>query len=98
MRLLGNGGVLTPNPGEMRTARCGICSAQMNVTRNVFGSTSWAEAIARRKHLHDRFVCPSYSRKWHERAGALMLEALEVRGATRKALIRRVLKILETHR
>lgn len=61
----GNDGRCNPKPGEVKEVKCGICSAQMNVERNVLGATSFAEGISGHSHLYDRFTCPNFQRIWH---------------------------------
>ena len=39
----GNGGRCYPAPRKVKTAKCGVCNSQMNVKRNVLGTTSWVE-------------------------------------------------------
>lgn len=61
----GNYGYLFPEPGEIKTAECGICGVQMHVERNVLGPTSWAGAIAGKRRRHDFFKCPKAEERWH---------------------------------
>ncbi len=71
----GNQGHLSPDPGTVKTAECGICGKQMNVKRNVLGATSWAESMGHGKHLHDSFTCPNLNKDWHEKIVSLKCEA-----------------------
>ncbi|MDP1719180.1 MAG: hypothetical protein Q8L24_02010 [bacterium] len=61
----GNDGSCNPLPGTMTTAICGVCGSQMNVKRNVLGTTSLAEAMSGNKHLYDKFTCPNKNKNWH---------------------------------
>ncbi len=70
----GNDGRCNPLPGTVATAACGICGLQMNVTRNVFGPTGWAEAMSGNKHLHDRFACQNKDQDWHLKICRLKME------------------------
>ena len=63
----GNNGRCFPLPGIVKTAECGICGIDMNVDRNILGSTSWAESMGGRKHRHDSFKCPNIGKDWHKR-------------------------------
>jgi len=98
MELLGNRGWFAPDPGTVSTAHCGVCGTQMLVRRNVFGATSWAEALGHRKHLHDRFICPQYPRAWHRRVANLMSSAMEETDrVTRKRILKKINEILKKH-
>ena len=57
---------------------CTVCGAVMNVRRNIFGPTSFAQAMARTGRWHDRFSCPYREEPWHERVAALGAEARRV--------------------
>lgn len=70
---LGNGGCCFPNPGTVKKVNCGVCGTQMNVKRNVLGSTSFASSMAGIKRRHDRFICPFLNEDWHR--GILNLKA-----------------------
>lgn len=62
----GNGGYCFPDPGTKESFKCGVCGTKMKVVgRNMFGPTSWAESLAKGKHLHDRFECPHLYKEWH---------------------------------
>ena len=69
-----NLGILFLNPGFQKTAKCGVCKKQMKVKRNMLGPTGYQQAVAGHKHLHDRFECPDYDKKWHEKLGDLIQE------------------------
>jgi hypothetical protein len=60
------------NPGEKENATCHTCGDAMEVERNVNAATGWAEAMAKRSHLHDRFTCPNAGEKWHQQIIVLM--------------------------
>jgi len=50
---------------------CRVCGAGMDAARGLTGPTGFAEAMARRGHLHDRFTCPNSGEPWHREALAL---------------------------
>ena len=74
-KLVGNNGCYFPAPGKVRKAECGICDAKMNVERNVFGPTGFAEAMGKGGHLHDSFYCPNYSEEWHKKIVDMKMSA-----------------------
>jgi hypothetical protein len=51
---------------------CTVCGSACEVSRDVDGPTSWAEAMARKHHIHDRFVCPKADEPWHGHAVQLV--------------------------
>ena len=73
----GNGGRCYPAPRKVKTAKCGVCNSQMNVKRNVLGTTSWVESMAREKHRHDCFICPNINENWHKRIYRLKMDVYE---------------------
>lgn len=100
----GNDGCCFPNPGKIKRVRCGVCNSLMNVTRNVLGPTSLAEAMAQKKHEHDSFFCPNYKEDWHNKIRRLksdvyMAEIKHVADFKRKkkAARKEIQKILKTH-
>lgn len=62
----GNDGRLFSEPGKIKTAKCGVCSAKMKVKRIQLGPTSFVGAIAGIKRVHDYFECPNAEKDWHE--------------------------------
>lgn len=85
------------DPRRVESLICGICDSKMNVERNVMGPTSWAEAMAKREHLHDSFECPNLREKWHERVVDLVQEGYDTQSRAFRKIIRdEILEILET--
>lgn len=64
----------TPPPGKEDKMYCRACCAEMIVTRDVNGPTSYAESISRGKHLHDSFACPNTQEAWHFQVIKLMMK------------------------
>ena len=100
----GNNGYNFPLPGTVRTAKCGVCGARMHVKRNVLGTTSYAEAVAGRKHRHDSFRCPRVGKDWHKRIYKLKIDVYlaEIRKAAdyeekKRAAEKEILRILKEH-
>ena len=81
-------GIQYRNPGAVRSAMCRIRSRKMNVTRNVFGPTSFAEAMARRGHKHDSFHCPALDKPWHQQAEILEEETRNTSSALIACILR----------
>lgn len=63
-----------PSPDVVVEMKCKVCSSICDVKRGVNGPTSWAGAMARKKHIHDRFTCPYSKEEWHKLALELALE------------------------
>jgi hypothetical protein len=72
-----DGDRFTPAPNQYDSVICGICRTQMLVTRDVCGATTSAEAHAKLKHLHDKFVCPHIDENWHIQVKALKKQAIK---------------------
>lgn len=90
--------VFHETPGTVDERRCKVCGAVCDVTRNYMGATSWAESMAKKKHLHDRFVCPNTGADWHERAYRLVERIEESPSETVAGLMRQDLdKLLAQH-
>ena len=60
-----NDGSVTPEPGRVDRAYCGICCAEMNVERSVYHEDT------RRNNPCDLFTCPYLQRGWHKQAACL---------------------------
>lgn len=58
-------GVRSAKPGEIDELACSVCGEMMEVQRGVNGPTGFAEAMAKKKHLHDSFTCPFREEMWH---------------------------------
>lgn len=101
----GNGGYCFPDPGTKESIECGVCGTKMNVIgRNILGPTSWAESVARSKHLHDSFECPYLHRNWHKRIRQLKVDVylaeIDDRGdkkQIKKKAKKKIIKILTKH-
>lgn len=80
--------VFYENPGKVEQHVCRVCGTVCDVKRNVMGPTGWAEGMAKRAHLHDRFSCPYTSKDWHDQAAELV-EAIEETPSPRVAALMR---------
>jgi len=45
--------------------KCPTCGETMDSQRGILGCTSFAEAVGRSKHFHDKFVCKHAEADWH---------------------------------
>lgn len=70
-------GSYSPDPGEIESAKCGICGDEMDVKRGVFGPTGFAESMSGRGHRHDRFTCPNLDTDWHRQVDKLQIASKE---------------------
>lgn len=68
---------LTADPGALKSWQCQVCGSETKVIRNASGPTSWAEAMAKKGHLHDSFICPHTDQEWHQLAYRMVKEAQE---------------------
>ena len=83
-----------PEPGEVDSWQCRVCGSDAIVERNVSGPTSWAEAVSRAGHDHDRFTCPNVGQAWHEQAYRLVCEAQNTASPIIESIIRQDLEKL----
>lgn len=91
--------VLTPECGKHESMNCPTCGDVMNVERDVEGATGFAEAMAGRKHKHDRFTCPNAGKNWHVQIIKLGHEAKNTASAAIERMINDEIRgILETRR
>ena len=94
----GNIGRCYPDPGTIKKVKCGVCSRQMNVKRNVLGPTSWAESMGGGKHRHDSFTCPNLKKGWHEKVVNLKLDAsITESSKIKKILEEEIVELLEAN-
>lgn len=56
------------DPGTEDQVECRVCGTVCDVTRDVYGPTSWATAGASSFKCHDAFVCPHADEGWHDQA------------------------------
>jgi hypothetical protein len=83
-------------PGVVQQMSCRVCGTVCAVTRGVRGPTCYAEALARRSKLHDRFECPHAGEPWHEQASSLC-SAITAQPSRRLAnVMRQELLVLRT--
>ena len=61
-------------PGTQEEMFCKVCSSKCDVRRNVYGPTSFAMAMGKKKKLHDVFTCPNAGKERHGSAGKLTQE------------------------
>ena len=52
---------------------CRVCGTKCEASRNVYGPTGFAAAMAQDVRLHDMFVCPHAGQVWHDQALRLVL-------------------------
>lgn len=74
--------------GTVESMNCRVCGSVMDVERGINGPTSWAEAMAEGKHLHDSFTCPYAHSDWH-------VQVLRLRELIEKTPSFRLQKMLE---
>ena len=72
--------------------RCKICGTICEVERSMTGPTGWVEAVGKRGHWHDEFLCPHSGQPWHEQAFRLVNE---IEKSSSKRLIELMRKDLE---
>lgn len=79
----GNDGRTYPDPGTVDRMECGVCDTSMDVERNVFRATTFAEHMGHARHLHDCFTCPNRKADWHQQIFALKMDvyAAEIQNA-----------------
>ena len=63
----------TVDPGSKDTMHCVGCHSECEVTRDVYGPTGYASAMAKKYALHDAFTCPHTEEGWHELAVRLVM-------------------------
>jgi len=73
-------------PGEVNEVKCRVCGTICEVSRNVFGPTTFVAAMAKEFRYHDAFVCPHASQPWHEKALRL-IQAIEESPSPRVAAL-----------
>ena len=86
--------VFYAKPGSVDEEFCTICGSKCEVTRNAYGPSSYAGAMARRFDLHDVFVCPHAGKEWHEQAVRLALAIEETPSKRVAELMRQDLREL----
>ena len=62
------------DPDTVEEMRCKVCGTLCKVERNVTGPTGWVEAMGKRGHWRDEFVCPNSGKPWHEKALELAMQ------------------------
>lgn len=99
----GNDGRSNPDPGTVAAVECGVCGENMEVKRDVFGPTSYAEAASGGGHRHDSFTCPNLRENWHKRVCQLKADVYfaEINQAPdfeekKKTAEKEIARILET--
>lgn len=81
---------MSPAPGKVEDAYCGICGYKMLVSRNVYGYASLIAAMgSKTKTLHDSFICPHYHEDWHKLMLELIFEQNRTRSKSIKAIIQK---------
>jgi hypothetical protein len=59
--------VFFTEPGKLNEMECKVCGTLCQVDRDTIGPTSWAEAMGKRGHKHDKFYCPYSEEAWHKK-------------------------------
>lgn len=92
-------GYATTGPGITSYMRCQVCEEEMEIKRNFDGATGMAEAMSRRKHLHDVFTCKDRHEDWHLQAFEIQREASKTHsGKLKKMLLNEVDEIIKTRK
>lgn len=89
--------VYYPDPNTVKSAKCGICGSNMDIIRNEYSPTGFAEAMAKRSHVHDTFRCIHREEQWHKQAKKLIKEARDhCSKAIADIMLKEAKKILKT--
>lgn len=75
------------DPGKLESFVCRVCGVECEVQRNIDGPTSWAESIAKMKHMHDSFKCKQAMDPWHLQARALLQEKRKTNSTRLKQIL-----------
>ena len=68
-------GFFTPREYNESFSHCDICNEPMSIRKDVHGPTGFAEAMAKRKHVHIEITCPFRHDMWHIQVFLLRREA-----------------------
>ena len=75
-------------PNSTDEKSCRVCGSKCRVTRNVFGPTGFASAVAKKFSAHDEAVCPHTDETWHDKALQLAVAIDETPSKRLEALMR----------
>ncbi|GEM_PF-943392 len=101
--------IFMTKPGACDTMRCRVCGEKMEVERDVFGPTSYAESLGKMRqrldptyrvgHLHDAFICKNSGQTWHSQALELRKEQAATHSTRLTAMLEEEIRqILTTRR
>lgn len=83
-----NYGCVTPKPGEVDGAYCGICGAKMNVRRNFHHNNRFRNSPC------DLFTCPHLEKAWHRQAIRLKIMIEETPSASIAKILKKELELI----
>jgi hypothetical protein len=86
--------IIYAKPGSYDKLHCKICKKEMEVSRNEFGATSYAHAMAihhgkMKGSLRDVFTCPNAPKAWHRKKKSLIDEKEDTSSPSLKRLIQK---------
>jgi hypothetical protein len=81
--------------GLVASCKCRVCGEDCTVERNVRGPTSWTDAMAGNVNVrHDTFICPNYTKDWHQQMRALKQEQEKTRSSNIRSLLEQEIALI----